>query len=152
MKGLDAFPQTDWPDDIPLVFFCYHIMVGLGTIMLAVMIVSASLLHRDKLFRYKWALWALLLSVPAPYIANIAGWVTAETGRQPWIVYGLMRTKDGVSRMVASGDTWFSLLGFMGLYGMLSILFLFLVQQTISEGPVGEVGHTGSVSYPVKGA
>ncbi len=149
VQGLDAFPQSDWPDNIPLVFFCYHIMVGLGTIFLTVMIVCGFLLWRGKLFEYRWALWALLLCVPFPYIANMAGWVTAETGRQPWIVYGLMRTKDGFSRMVSTGDTWFTLLGFMGLYGLLSILFLFLLQETIREGPqpqpeVPEV----SVSYP----
>jgi cytochrome bd-type quinol oxidase subunit 1 len=101
-------------------------MVGLGTIFVAVMLVCAFLLWRRKLFDCTWALWALLLCVPFPYIANVAGWVTAEAGRQPWIVYGLMRTKEGVSRMVSTGDTWFTLLGFMGLYGLLSIVFLFL--------------------------
>ncbi len=150
VKGLDAYPQSDWPDNVPLVFFCYHIMVGLGTIFVGVMIACTFLLWRQKLFEYRLALWALLLCVPFPYIANIAGWVTAETGRQPWIVYGLMRTRDGFSRMVSTGDTWFTLLGFMGLYGMLSILFLFLLQETIKEGPQssGELAIGASTSYP----
>lgn len=135
VKGLDAFPRSDWPDNVPLVFFAYHIMVGLGTIMIGVMLLCAYLLWTHKLFEYRWALWALLLCVPFPYIANTAGWVTAETGRQPWIVYGLMRTSEGYSRMVSTGDTWFSLLGFMGLYTFLSILFLFLLQEIIRKGP-----------------
>ena len=154
VKGLDAVPQSDWPDNIPLVFFCYHIMVGLGSFFVAVMIVCAFLLWRQKLFDQPWALWALLLCVPFPYIANIAGWVTAETGRQPWIVYGLMRTRDGFSRMISTGDTWFTLLGFMGLYALLSILFLFLLQETIKEGPGPQTKLTpaASASYPEQGA
>jgi len=135
VKGLDAYPRSDWPDNIPLVFFSYHIMVGLGTIMMGVMLLSAFLLWKQRLFDCRWALWLLLLCVPFPYIANTAGWVTAETGRQPWIVYGLMRTSEGYSTMVSTGDTWFTLLGFMGLYGLLSILFLFLVQEIIRQGP-----------------
>jgi cytochrome d ubiquinol oxidase subunit I len=147
VKGLDAFPQEDWPDNIALVFFSYHIMVGLGTIFVAVMMVCAFLLWRRKLFDYRWPMWALLLCVPFPYIANMAGWVTAETGRQPWIVYGLMRTREGYSHMVSTGDTWFTLLGFMGLYGFLSILFLFLLQRMIVEGPQAQAKiHDGSVS------
>jgi cytochrome bd ubiquinol oxidase subunit I len=138
VKGLDAFPRSEWPDNIPLIFFAYHIMAGLGTIFLGVMIVSAWLLYRRKLFANRGVLWALLLCVPLPYVANTAGWVTAEAGRQPWIVYGLMRTNEGFSRMVATGDTWFSLLGFMGLYAVLSILFLFLLQETIRDGPAPE--------------
>lgn len=155
VRGLNAFPQSDWPDNIPLVFFCYHIMVGLGTIFIGVMLGCAFLLWRGKLFENQLALWALLLCVPFPYIANIAGWVTAETGRQPWIVYGLMRTKEGFSRMVSTGDTWFSLLGFMGLYGLLSILFLFLVQETVKEGPepaAGQARVSAVASYPEREA
>jgi cytochrome d ubiquinol oxidase subunit I len=135
VKGLDAFPKEDWPDNISLVFFSYHIMAGLGTILVGVMAICAFLLWRKKLFETRWALWLLLLCVPFPYIANIAGWVTAETGRQPWLVYGLMRTREGYSTMVATGDTWFSLLGFMGVYAMLSIFFLFLLHRIIDEGP-----------------
>jgi cytochrome d ubiquinol oxidase subunit I len=150
VKGLDAFPKDEWPDDIPLVFFSYHIMVGLGTILIGIFLLCAYLLWRHKLFQYRWPLWALLICVPFAYIANMAGWVTAETGRQPWIVYGLMRTRDGFSPMVSTGDTWFSLLGFMGLYGLLSILFLFLLQETIRQGPLNSGAGTESASYPEK--
>ena len=70
-------------------------------------------------------LWALMLMVPAPYIANTAGWMTAEIGRQPWVVYGLMRTDGGFSPTVSAGNGLFTLLGFLGMYTLLSILFLF---------------------------
>ncbi len=135
VKGLDAFPEEDWPDNIPLLYFSYHIMVGLGTIFIALMGLSAFLLWRKKLYGAKPVLWALLLAMPFPFIANTAGWVTAEVGRQPWLIYGLMRTSEGASLNVSSGNAWFSLLGFMGLYSVLSILFLFLMRRQIERGP-----------------
>src|SRR5581483_446412 len=92
VRGLDAFPQEDWPDNIPLLYYCYHIMVGLGTIFIAISIIAVLLLWRGKLYNARAMLWILLLSLPFPYIANTAGWITAEVGRQPWLVYGLMRT------------------------------------------------------------
>ncbi|MGE5082171.1 MAG: cytochrome ubiquinol oxidase subunit I, partial [Acidobacteriota bacterium] len=80
-------------------------------------------------------LWALLLALPFPYIANTAGWITAEIGRQPWLVYSLMRTADGYSKTVSAGNGMFTLLGFMGMYTVLAILFLFLVRREIEHGP-----------------
>jgi cytochrome d ubiquinol oxidase subunit I len=80
-------------------------------------------------------LWMLMLCVPLPYIANTAGWMTAELGRQPWLIYGLMRTAQGVSPRVAAGSAWFTLIGFMGLYTMLGILWLFLLYREIELGP-----------------
>jgi cytochrome d ubiquinol oxidase subunit I len=77
----------------------------------------------------------LLLMFPLPYVANTAGWMTAEIGRQPWLVYGLMRTSEGFSRNVSGGNAMFTLLGFMGMYTLLSILFLFLIRQAIEHGP-----------------
>lgn len=141
VQGLDAFPKQDWPGNIPLLYFSYHIMVGLGTIFIAVMVVAAFLLWRGKLFTTKWMLWILLLSAPFPYIANTAGWMTAELGRQPWLVYGLMRTEDGYSKTVSAGNGMFTLLGFMGMYTVLAILFLYLVRREIELGPLGETTH-----------
>jgi cytochrome bd ubiquinol oxidase subunit I len=136
VRGLDRFPQSDWPDYVPLVYYSYHVMVGLGTIFIAVMLVAAILLWRDLLFITRWALWILLLSLPFPYIANTAGWITAEAGRQPWIIYGLMRTAEGISPRVSQGNVWFTLIGFLGMYAVLAILFLFLVYREIDRGPV----------------
>jgi cytochrome d ubiquinol oxidase subunit I len=137
VKGLNDFPRDTWPDNIPLLYFAYHIMVGLGTILIVVMAISAFLLWRGALFTARPMLWALLLVVPFPYIANTAGWMTAELGRQPWLIYGIMRTAAGVSPRVSAGNGLFTLLGFMGLYLILGILFLWLVWREIDHGPGG---------------
>ena len=141
VKGLDAFPREDWPDNIPLLYYSYHVMVGLGTMFIAVMACAAWLLARGKLYKTRWMLWLLMLAIPFPYIANTAGWITAEVGRQPWLIYGIMRTEHGVSTNVSAGNALFTLIGFMGLYTMLAILFLFLVRREIEHGPGGTSGH-----------
>ena len=138
VKGLDSFPRDLWPDNIPLLYYSFHIMIGLGTIFISVMAVSFVLLRRGKLFQFKPMLWTLMLMLPFPYIANTAGWMTAEMGRQPWVIYGLLRTSDGGSPQVSSGNALFTLLGFMGLYAVLSVLFLFLCRREIEQGPEPE--------------
>ena len=135
VKGLDAFSPDRWPDNIPLLYFSYHIMVGLGTIFIAVMALAAIELWRGRLFAERSLLWALMLSAPFPYIANTAGWITAEAGRQPWLIYGLMRTPEGVSPHVSAGNALFTLIGFLGMYTVLAMLFLLLVYQEIEHGP-----------------
>jgi cytochrome d ubiquinol oxidase subunit I len=135
VRGLDAFPEDQWPDTIALLYYSYHVMVGLGTIFIAVMVLAAFLLWREKLYGARAMLWILMLAVPLPYIANTAGWMTAELGRQPWLIYGLMRTAHGASPKVGSGNAWFTLVGFMGLYTVLAILWLFLVYREIELGP-----------------
>jgi cytochrome d ubiquinol oxidase subunit I len=135
VKGLRDFPRDTWPDNIPLLYFAYHIMVGLGTILIAVMVISAFLLWRGLLYTARPMLWILMLFVPFPYIATTAGWITAEVGRQPWLIYGVMRTAAGISPRVSAGNGLFTLLGFMGLYLILGILFLWLVWREIDHGP-----------------
>ncbi len=135
VDGLDRFPQSEWPDNIPLLYFSYHIMVGLGTLFIAILVISAWLLARGKLYGSRIMLWSLMLALPFPFIANTAGWITAEVGRQPWIIYGLMRTSAGVSSKVSAGSAWFTLIGFLGMYTILGILFLFLVYREIEAGP-----------------
>ncbi len=135
IRGLSEFDRADWPDNVPLLYFAYHVMVGLGTMFIALSWGSLLLLRKGRLFRFRPALWALMLALPFPYIANTAGWLTAELGRQPWLVYGVMRTRDGATSTVSSGNILFSLLGFMGLYALFSLLFFFLVQRIIGEGP-----------------
>jgi cytochrome d ubiquinol oxidase subunit I len=136
IKGLNDFPKEDWPDNIPLLYYAYHIMVGLGTFFIAIFCGAALLLWRGTLFTARWALYLLMLAIPFPYIANTAGWITAEVGRQPWLIYGLMRTADGYSKNVSAGNSLFTLIGFMGLYTVLAMLFLFLVRREIDHGPV----------------
>jgi cytochrome bd ubiquinol oxidase subunit I len=135
VRGLDAFPQDVWPSNVPLLYYCYHIMVGLGTIFIAIAILASLLLWSGKLFDARWMLWILLLSLPFPYIANTAGWITAEVGRQPWLVYGLLRTADGYSKQVSAGNGLFTLIGFMGMYTVLGLLFIFLVRREVEHGP-----------------
>jgi cytochrome d ubiquinol oxidase subunit I len=135
VNGLDAFPRAQWPDNIALLYYSYHIMVGLGTIFIAIVVVAAFLLGRGALARSGWMLWILMLSFPFPFIANTAGWLTAEFGRQPWLVYGLMRTADGASTHVSAGNALFSLLGFMGMYTVLSMLYVLLMWREIEHGP-----------------
>ncbi len=134
VKGLKAYARELWPP-VELTYYAYHVMVGLGTIFLTVSAVATLLLVRGRLFRARWALWALMLVMPFPYIANEAGWVVSEVGRQPWIIYGLMRTTEGGSPTVVSGEVVFTLIGFVGMYFLLGVLFLYFVLREISAGP-----------------
>jgi cytochrome d ubiquinol oxidase subunit I len=139
VTGLNAFPRENWPTNIPLLYFSYHIMAGLGTLFIAVMGMAGLLLWKGRLYESRWMLWILMLSLPFPYIANTAGWLTAEVGRQPWLVYNLMRTSEGFSRNVSAGNGLFTLLGFMGIYAVLAIFFLFLIHREIDHGPGGTI-------------
>jgi cytochrome d ubiquinol oxidase subunit I len=147
VKGLDAFPREDWPDNLPLLYYAYHVMVGLGTILMSIMGLALLWLWRGRLFTANWLLWILMLSAPFPYIATTAGWMTAELGRQPWLVYGLLRTSEGASPLVHSGNALFTLLGFLGIYLLLGILFLFLIAETIRHGPGAADAH--APAHPV---
>ncbi len=138
VKGLDAFPRDQWPDQIPLVYYSYHIMVGLGTMFIALSLVSLFKLWRRRLFASRRWLWVIMLAAPFPFIANTAGWMTAEMGRQPWLIYGLLRTSEGSSANVSGGNALFTLIGFMGMYAVLAILFLYLSCREIDHGPEPE--------------
>jgi cytochrome d ubiquinol oxidase subunit I len=135
VQGLDQTPRQDWPTTLPLLFYAYHIMAGLGTYMVGLMGLAGLLLWRGKLYESRWILWPILMSFPFPYIATTAGWMCAEIGRQPWLVYGLIRTSAGSSPHIGAGTSLFTLLGFLGMYSMLSILFIVLVYHIIHEGP-----------------
>jgi cytochrome bd ubiquinol oxidase subunit I len=135
IKGLKDFPRDQWPDNIPLLYYSYHIMVGLGTLLILLMTLCAWSLWRGRLYQSRALLWPLMLALPFPYIATTAGWMTAELGRQPWLIYGVMRTSEGFSSRVSAGNGLFTLIGFMGLYLVLGILFLFLVHREIDHGP-----------------
>ncbi|HWA82491.1 MAG TPA: cytochrome ubiquinol oxidase subunit I [Fimbriimonadaceae bacterium] len=136
VKGMNDFPKEELPDNIELLYFSYHIMVGLGTMFILLMLTSAIKLWRGTIFGSKWLLWILMLAFPFPYIATTMGWMTAELGRQPWVVYGLLRTANGTSPTVSGGAVTFSSLGFMGLYLVMGVLFLYLVSKQVAKGPV----------------
>ncbi|UXP30969.1 cytochrome ubiquinol oxidase subunit I [Reichenbachiella agarivorans] len=135
VKGMEEFDKSELPQNIPALYYSYHMMVGLGTIFIGVMALAAFLLWRKKLYSFAPLLWVIMFLFPFPYIANITGWYVAELGRQPYLVYGLLRTIDGISPTVSSGNTLFTLLGFVGLYLLLGLLFLLLVGKAIYAGP-----------------
>ncbi len=134
VKGLNDYPLDLWPP-VQLTYYAYHIMVGLGTIFIAALVLGIFLWWRRALFTSRWFLWILMLLLPFPYIANEAGWVVTEVGRQPWLVYGLLRTAAGSSPTVAAGETIFTLLGFAGMYALIGALTLFLAIRLILKGP-----------------
>jgi len=148
VRGLEEFPREDWPDNIEILYYAYHIMVGLGTFFIAIFVGAAFLLWRQRLYNARWMLWILMLCVPFPYIANTAGWITAEVGRQPWLIYGLMRTHEGYSTNVSAGNALFTLIGFMGMYTVLGILFLFLVRRELEHGPSPRDDHAPGTVPP----
>ncbi len=146
VKGLNAYAAAIQPP-VELTYYAYHVMVGLGTIFLAVSGVAVLLLlYRARLYTARWMLWALMLMMPFPYIANEAGWVVSEVGRQPWIVYGLMKTSDATSPTVAAGETIFTLIGFLGMYFILGLLLVYLTLREIDAGPASEAHPVGALT------
>lgn len=135
VKGLNEFDESLYPTNIPGLYYSYHIMVGLGTIFIGVLLIAVVFLYFKKLYIKKWILWVIMFLIPFPYIANITGWYTAELGRQPWLVYNLLKVSEGASPTVSAGNTLFTLLGFIGLYLLLGMLFLILVGKIIYKGP-----------------
>jgi Cytochrome bd-type quinol oxidase, subunit 1 len=135
VHGLDEYPEDKWPDNIELLYYSFHLMITLGTIFILLMGLATFQNWRGRLQSSNWLLWILMLAFPFPYIANTLGWMTAELGRQPWLIYGLFRTRDGYSKVVSNGDTIFTLIGFTGLYFVLGLLFLYLVGREIHHGP-----------------
>ncbi|HTO53175.1 MAG TPA: cytochrome ubiquinol oxidase subunit I [Myxococcota bacterium] len=142
VHGLDEYPEDTWPDNIELLYYSFHLMITLGTLFIMLMGLATVQSWRGRLESTSWLLWVLMLAFPFPYIANTLGWMTAELGRQPWLIYGLFRTRDGSSQVVSDGDVVFTLIGFTGLYFVLGLLFLFLVGREIGHGP--EAGVTPS--------
>ena len=148
VRGLSEFPKEDHPDNVPLLYYSFHMMVGLGTMFIALMAVAAIWLWRGKLYETNWLLWLLMLAFPLPFVANTVGWMVAELGRQPWLVYGLMRTEHGHSPMVSGGNVLFTLLGFFGMYTVLSLLYIFLMLRRIEHG-ADELGTAPELAQPV---
>ncbi len=136
VAGLGAFPEDQWPDNIELLYYAFHVMAGLGTLMIGLMGLALLALLLKRLFALRPLLWALALAFPFPYIAVTAGWMTAELGRQPWLVYGVLRTADGSSLTVHSGTALFTLLGFMGIDLVIGLAFLWLIARELAHGPV----------------
>jgi cytochrome d ubiquinol oxidase subunit I len=139
VHGLEEYPEDAWPDNIELLYYSFHLMITLGTLFIILMAYASFQNWGGRLESSTWLLWVLMLAFPFTYIANTLGWMTAELGRQPWLIYGVFHTRDGYSKVVSNGDTIFTLLGFIGLYFVLGLLFLYLVGREIGHGPDEEV-------------
>ncbi len=135
VHGLSEYPENRWPDNIELLYYSFHLMITLGSLFIALMAYASFQNWRGRLETSTGLLWVLMLAFPFPYIANTLGWMTAELGRQPWLIYGLFSTRDGYSKVVSAGDTIFTLIGFTGLYFVLGLLFLYLTGREIAHGP-----------------
>jgi cytochrome d ubiquinol oxidase subunit I len=134
VTGLNSFSEEDRPP-VNIVFQSYHLMVAIGMLLIAISLVSAFFLWRRKLFETRWLLWVLTFSVLGPQLGNQLGWLSAEVGRQPWIVYDLLRTSDGVSPAVSANNVLTSLILFGLIYLLLFILFVYLLNEKIQHGP-----------------
>jgi cytochrome d ubiquinol oxidase subunit I len=140
VTGLDAIPEAERPP-VEVVYYAYHIMVGLGTIFIALLGLSTLALWRRRLYTSPTLLWLLMLAMPFPYIANEAGWTVAEVGRQPWMIYGLTRVAESTSTNVSGGMTVFTLMGFMGLYLLLGALYALIFLRIVHQGPSARGAH-----------
>jgi len=146
VTGLNSFKEEDRPP-VNIVFQTYHLMVAIGFALIAISLLGIFFWWRGTLFKQRWMLWIFVFSVLLPQIANQIGWITAEVGRQPWIVYGLLRTSEGLSKAVDAGQVMFSLILFIIIYLGLFILFIYLLNEKIKHGPEdvdsipSEIGH-----------
>jgi len=138
ITGLNAFPKEDRPGQVNAVFQFYHIMISIGMFLIALTLYASFLWWKGKLFDKRWLLQIFAFSVLLPQIANQAGWFAAEMGRQPWIVYGHLRTSDGFSQEVSSNQILFSLILFLVVYSILFLLFLYSLNKKIKSGPYDE--------------
>jgi len=132
--GLESFPKEDRPPVI-IPFFGFRLMAGMGMIMLAVSWFGNLLRLRRRLDTTRWFLWAAFLSFPTGFIATLTGWYTAEVGRQPWVVYGLLRTQDAITPSLVTGDVLLSLVAYIVVYGLFISFGLYYIYKLLRDGP-----------------
>jgi cytochrome bd ubiquinol oxidase subunit I len=143
VTGLNAFPEEDRPSQVNAVFQFYHLMVAIGMFLIALSLFGLLQWKRGKLFDYKWLLWVFVFTAILPQLANQFGWFAAEMGRQPWVVYGLLRTSDALSKSVQANQVLFSLILFFIVYTVLLLLFIYLMNKAIKKGPSSEIEFDG---------
>ncbi|WP_370174259.1 cytochrome ubiquinol oxidase subunit I [Leeuwenhoekiella palythoae] len=138
VTGLNAFPEDERPSQVNAVFQFYHLMVAIGMFLIGLTLYASFLLWKKKLFTKKWLLWVFVFTALLPQIANQVGWFSAEMGRQPWVVYGLLRTNEAFSQAVTANQVLFSLILFFAVYALLFLLFVYLLNKKIKHGPYEE--------------
>ena len=139
VTGLNAFPEEDRPSQVNAVFQFYHLMVAIGMFLIVLSLFALVQWKRGKLFENKWLLWTFVFTAILPQLANQFGWFAAEMGRQPWVVYGLLRTSDALSKSVQANQVLFSLILFFIVYTILLLLFIYLMNKAIQKGPSSEI-------------
>jgi len=144
--GLESFPREDWPP-VLIPFFGFRIMVGMGLLMSALVIVGHVLRWRRRLESSRWFLWGMFLSFPSGFVAVLAGWFTAEVGRQPWVIYGLLRTKDAVTPSLRTEDVLFSLSVYVLVYAVVYSFGLYYIYRLLRDGPAAISGAGGAGGY-----
>lgn len=147
VPGLNAFPPENRPKQVNFVFQTYHLMVAIGMALIGLTLLASFLLWRGKLFQQRWLMWIFVLAVLLPQIANQMGWYSAEVGRQPWVVYGLLRTSEALSKAVTAEQVWFSLILFTFVYALLFALFIYLLNKKIQHGPEAAEGREEVPEY-----
>ncbi|MBS1491939.1 MAG: cytochrome ubiquinol oxidase subunit I [Bacteroidetes bacterium] len=146
VKGLNYFPENERPPQVNLVFQTYHIMITIGMMLIGLSFLAVFLWWKKKLFEKKWLMLVFIFSVLLPQIANQMGWYSAEIGRQPWVVYGLLRTSDALSKSVTAEHVWFSLILFTLVYALLFVLFIYLLNKKIQHGLTDFIENEGEYS------
>ncbi len=138
VKGLNAFPPDEQPTAVNAVFQFYHLMVAIGLLLIAITVYGTIQWWRGKVFYHRWYLWLLVFAVVLPQISNQLGWFAAEMGRQPWVVWGHLKTADAISESVTASNVIFSLIFFTLIYILLLTLFIYLLDRKIRKGPYDE--------------
>jgi cytochrome d ubiquinol oxidase subunit I len=149
VHGLNEYPPEDRPP-VVLPFTAFHVMVSLGMLFILVTAFGTYRLRGGKLYGDTWFLRLLILAIPLPVIASEAGWIVAEVGRQPWIVYHLLRTKDAVSASVSAGEILFSLILFLVIYTLLFALYIYLISRAVKEAATDSKAMTSELQSDPK--
>lgn len=134
VTGLDQFPPEDRPP-VQIPFQAYHLMIAMGMLFIVLSWTACIQWWRGRLFQSRWLLWLFVPAVLGAYAANLAGWVAAEVGRQPWVVYGLLRTSEGLSKAVRAEQVLASIIGFAVIYLLLFAVWVFVMNEKIQHGP-----------------
>jgi cytochrome d ubiquinol oxidase subunit I len=145
--GLDSIPRQNWPP-VLIPFFSFRIMVGCWLAMLLVAWGGSYLIYKERIERSRMLLWAAFLSFPLPFIATLTGWFTAEVGRQPWVVYGVLRTADAVTPFLTARTAMISLIVFCAVYSFIFAFGTFYIYQLLRAGPAGGLAQPPAAAIP----
>ncbi len=138
VKGLKDFPKEERPP-VLVTFLSFQFMVALGLLFFLLAFIAVLMARKGKWESNRWLMRIMLYSLPLPYLATQLGWLVSEIGRQPWIVYGVLKTSDGVSKSISTSQVWGSLIGFTLLYGTLAVIDIFLLTKFARKGPETDI-------------